>query len=1206
LAGAGSKQYQWLLNGNEIAGGTGSSLLLTQDLLGNWDPSRPGSWGDAVISARVSFADLSGPPDAPAVQVEAVNPGVIRNRNDLPTGTIGLKFERAEPSPHALVEGDQLTLDAEGIVDLDGFDSFDTWNYPVQWRWLLDGVSYREGVSGPQWNEPHLVLTQDMIGKALSVEASYIDGFGALERVSRSLGTIVNRPDPAEGRVWFDVIHDGTDAGLRQGATLAARHEIQDPDGMPADSAIDWSWRAVQSESSWVEIGTGSTLTLTQDHVGQVIELVASFVDLQGGAHQLSSERSWPVDNRPDPLDLSRIRIEGSFDQGGSLRLVGHLIDLDLKTSTNPDGRLVVGDPGLIIEWLAWSSPNKSRLLEVAGPELSLTQDLVGQRIQARISYNDTFGDVTTRSIDSANPGETVRDVNDQPTADSTFQIVGEPLQNELLTVDVDLFDPDDAPGIVRTIQHLSNWQWYFDPDPTRIDDDQAIAGEVGAALRLTQAHVNERIKVKASYIDQGGFKNIVFSPTIGPVQDVDDSAVGSLRILGDFVEGQTLRLEDTITDPDGISASRGKRYVWYLDGEPIQEGDGLTLTLTQVHVGAEWDGKPDQRGTRLVGAAVQFTDGFGTFNEIAAEGESRVANRNDPPSLFLVSGQSIADRSTEGDSLSVELESIIDPDGPLPSEVTLSWLVGGTEYLVNARPWRDSSLVLGREMIGQALQIRATFVDAFGTVEAIVRDMGFIQNRPDPAEGVVSIDWADDPGLTQGARVSAGHTLVDPDGPASLPVQWRWWARHGEGPRLEIGEGPSITMTQAQVGAQIQLEAHYVDGFGAQESHFSDWSPQVADVDDDPVHSLAIEGALRVGQRLALTGSVADLDSATPGSPGGLLPLSALKDLEISWQSRAPGAELSDFQAIQSDSDAQIVPGPDLRGHQLRAQVSWTDGGGFRETITTEAIGPVLPQLAILAGQIYHWRSHALMAHVEVSLEPLHAGDPEHPDTPALSPLTTSADGRFNFEDLALGAYQLTASRPISAGELSAAINSADAMAALKLALGRNPNPDPDGPGPLQPAPVSPYQLIAADLNGDGHVDRSDAQAILRMATGQADARATWQFIPEGEDFLAELVAGTPRFEVPSAPVVQAETVEIELSAEGSVYAAQMGQAAAEGYAFPSASLVAVLRGDVDGSWAAPPAGGGATLQGLAPAYFLELARAHPEIVHPAQFWVF
>ena len=185
---------------------------------------------------------------------------------------------------------------------------------------------------------------------------------------------------------------------------------------------------------------------------------------------------------------------------------------------------------------------------------------------------------------------------------------------------------------------------------------------------------------------------------------------------------------------------------------------------------------------------------------------------------------------------------------------------------------------------------------------------------------------------------------------------------------------------------------------------------------------------------------------------------------------------------------------------------------------------------------------------------------------TLAMASAVTGADGAYSFTTLPAGPYSLHVSR--AAGDGSTGVTSADARAALRLAVGLNPNADPDGAGPLQALKVSPYQFMAADANQDGRVSSADALAILRMAVKLPTAvPQEWFFVEETRDLWNE-VAGQPAL------------TRIAAGWDRSIPAHAPGEA----------NLVGVLKGDVNGSWTAPA--GAQDLDVLAPGYFTDLAQ--------------
>jgi hypothetical protein len=164
--------------------------------------------------------------------------------------------------------------------------------------------------------------------------------------------------------------------------------------------------------------------------------------------------------------------------------------------------------------------------------------------------------------------------------------------------------------------------------------------------------------------------------------------------------------------------------------------------------------------------------------------------------------------------------------------------------------------------------------------------------------------------------------------------------------------------------------------------------------------------------------------------------------------------------------------------------------------------------------------------------------------DSLAVSGAASDVSGRYAFQALPNGQYQLTAGRTTSDGQLG--VTSADALAAMRLALGINPNADPDGSGPLSAPAVSPYQFIAADVDANGKVSAADVLSILKMSVGLSSAPASeWLFVEETRDFWDE---STNRYSIDGD----------NASWNRAISAQQPGET----------NLVGILKGDVTGSW--------------------------------------
>jgi hypothetical protein len=200
-----------------------------------------------------------------------------------------------------------------------------------------------------------------------------------------------------------------------------------------------------------------------------------------------------------------------------------------------------------------------------------------------------------------------------------------------------------------------------------------------------------------------------------------------------------------------------------------------------------------------------------------------------------------------------------------------------------------------------------------------------------------------------------------------------------------------------------------------------------------------------------------------------------------------------------------------------------------------------------------------------------------------------TAGDGVIDLGMMQPGAYTLMASKALTTGETGGAILSSDALAALRMSVGLNPNADPDGTGPQSAPLVSPYQFIAADVNGDGRVNSADALGILKMAVKRSDAPAReWLFVDEGFDFWNEAAnSGKGAFTTTRTNISWDKEPDMML-----------GSGSTPTSATHTSNLIAILKGDVNGSWSAP-AGSSA----LPDSYFHMLAAANPLGMHINQF---
>jgi hypothetical protein len=138
-------------------------------------------------------------------------------------------------------------------------------------------------------------------------------------------------------------------------------------------------------------------------------------------------------------------------------------------------------------------------------------------------------------------------------------------------------------------------------------------------------------------------------------------------------------------------------------------------------------------------------------------------------------------------------------------------------------------------------------------------------------------------------------------------------------------------------------------------------------------------------------------------------------------------------------------------------------------------------------SGAVYHWASRTLMEDVAITMVM---------DDGSVKTDMTDDAGHYHFDQLPVTEFVLTAEKDIQAQD-ARTISSRDSFAALQMAVGMNPNETVEFG---QEISMSPYQLIAADVNKSGKVTSADAVLLLKTAVGMDSFVQEWMFIDESE----------------------------------------------------------------------------------------------------------
>ncbi|MEZ6062950.1 MAG: hypothetical protein R3C19_21605 [Planctomycetaceae bacterium] len=262
------------------------------------------------------------------------------------------------------------------------------------------------------------------------------------------------------------------------------------------------------------------------------------------------------------------------------------------------------------------------------------------------------------------------------------------------------------------------------------------------------------------------------------------------------------------------------------------------------------------------------------------------IVNVNDAPTGNVV----ISGTPTEDEILAADVSGIADADGL--GEFSYLWSTGAT----------TPSITLGDSDVGSSITVTVNYTDGQGTAESLTSvAVGPVANVNDLPTGDVVIVGSPLEGHVLSADTSG---IADDDGLGPFSSLWSNGATTA-----------SVTLTAADVGTSVSVTVSYTDGHGAVEFLTSASVGPVGDVNSPPTGSVIITGVPTEDEILTadVTG-IADAD--------GLGPFSYL------WSTGATTPSIT-----LGDSDV---------GSTITVTVSFVDGGGTSESLTSAAVGPV------------------------------------------------------------------------------------------------------------------------------------------------------------------------------------------------------------------------------------------------------------------------
>ncbi len=391
---------------------------------------------------------------------------------------------------------------------------------------------------------------------------------------------------------------------------------------------------------------------------------------------------------------------------------------------------------------------------------------------------------------------------------------------------------------------------------------------------------------------------------------NLNSRPTGTLSLNGKFSQGNLLTLASSIADEDGIPASGtgAISYVWYANGEEIQNMNTSRLLLTQDHVG------------KSITVTAFYTDLLGTSETVTTASYAPVLNVNDAPTGSVV----VSGTATQNEVL-IASHTLADQDGL--GTITYQWKAGGKDI----GGATSETLMLTQALVGQAISVTASYIDGFGKKEAVSSSVtSKVTNVNDVPTGQPGIAGTASEDQTLRAVTSA---ITDADGLGAFKYQWQSSVDSTNWISISAATAPTYKLSDADVGKYIRTTISYTDKFGTTEAVNGDPTARVANLNDKPAGLPAITGKFIEGETLrANTSKLADGDGL--GSFSYLWQTSTDKK---TWVNAGTSTSLQ----LAGTSAKQFV----------QLVVSYVDGNGTAESVTSASSTAIATKALTLLG---------------------------------------------------------------------------------------------------------------------------------------------------------------------------------------------------------------------------------------------------------------
>ena len=377
--------------------------------------------------------------------------------------------------------------------------------------------------------------------------------------------------------------------------------------------------------------------------------------------------------------------------------------------------------------------------------------------------------------------------------------------------------------------------------------------------------------------------------------------ANGLPTISGTARVGETLTANTSeVTDPDGLADAEFS-YRWFAAGSEIRGATTSSYTLTLDEVG------------RTIRVRVSFTDDADNEESLFSDATSAVVGL---PNNFARGLPTISGTAQAGETLTVNVSAIVDPDGLTDANFRYQWLAGNA----NIPGATGSSYTLTDDDVGKAIKVKVSFTDDADNEENLTsKATASVAAHPNnPATGELTISGTIQSGETLTAQTSG---ITDSDGLTKVSYGSQWLADDTD---IQGATSSTYDLTDDEVGKAIKVKVTFTDDADNEENLISAATASVAARPNNPATGEpTISGTAQAGETLtASTDDIADADG--------------LDNVSYSHQWLADDADIS------GATDSTYTLTDDDVGKAIKVKVSFTDDRNNDESLTSSATDTV------------------------------------------------------------------------------------------------------------------------------------------------------------------------------------------------------------------------------------------------------------------------